>query len=1043
MGSLSSSFAVSETETNERYLPNQDKMFDSEQFALEMNMLKSEEEKSRLSGETARERMCRQRRQEIDELNGLERAMEDYAKVKDVLYKLGKASSFKAEQKLLVSWHEPLAKRIEEEQKAQQRKTKKNPLRSRILLLNPEKLAIIAIHKVLNAVVPTTCGSAPFATLAADIGSAINLEVHIDRLRKHREVWDALQRSTRSELETGNRKALRRANNLAKIVLSGGQIDGGSGMINAESSSFAAMTTTESGDDDDAEWSKQDCVQIGGWVLHMLMDEAKLPPNIDSMLATDEKNETENAATAATLSAANDDDEAAFGRSPSFFTGLESCGGEDESALLDDGNDEWKSASASLDDDGVVESTTNDDDDDDASAELKRAFAHVKKRKRTNAGGGRARMQQYSHGVVQMDPGLIRKLDTEHLLTSIYHPVFKPLLVPPRKWHARPRTTKRSGQIVGGPSDGGYLLLRSQFMRTNGSKLQSRLLQRADLSRVYDALNALGETPWTVNSEVLQVVKAKWESGGGVASLPRREDFQVAEVVWPEKPEGDAATESALERWNDQREETIEKYRRAKRLTQHNSDLHSLRCDTTLKLNQACDLDGEREIYFPFNIDFRGRVYPIPAQLNHMGNDLSRGILTFSESRPLGDRGLYWLKVQLANLYGNDKCSLDERVEFVEENMSHVLESASRPLEYDWWLDADKPFQALATCFEVSRAVAHQRDRGDLESFMSSLPVHQDGSCNGLQHYAALGRDYRGGSEVNLTPRDRPSDVYSGVLDIVKTKVEAHLRGENGASEIEVTGTNGMTQQEIAGIVYDHLVRKTIKQTVMTTVYGVTFVGAKKQIYSQLRHLTEPGGELEHLSDDIMYGASGYLAQLTLNSQGELFSSANRVKQWLTSAADTVARCGQPISWMTPLGLPVVQPYRHSAKHRVKTHMQDVTLAISDETLPVSKPRQKSAFPPNYVHSLDSTHMMMTALECEKQGLTFTAVHDSYWTHASDVDQMSRVLRECFVDLHSRSLLEELRDSLVLRYPSVEFAPLPEPGELDLSEVNESQYFFN
>jgi DNA-directed RNA polymerase len=28
--------------------------------------------------------------------------------------------------------------------------------------------------------------------------------------------------------------------------------------------------------------------------------------------------------------------------------------------------------------------------------------------------------------------------------------------------------------------------------------------------------------------------------------------------------------------------------------------------------------------------------------------------------------------------------------------------------------------------------------------------------------------------------------------------------------------------------------------------------------------------------------------------------------------------------------------------------------------------KQKNAFPPNYIHSLDSTHMMLTALYCQK-----------------------------------------------------------------------------
>jgi DNA-directed RNA polymerase len=41
--------------------------------------------------------------------------------------------------------------------------------------------------------------------------------------------------------------------------------------------------------------------------------------------------------------------------------------------------------------------------------------------------------------------------------------------------------------------------------------------------------------------------------------------------------------------------------------------------------------------------------------------------------------------------------------------------------------------------------------------------VVQDGSCNGLQHYAALGRDRHGAESVNLIAGDKPADVYSGI----------------------------------------------------------------------------------------------------------------------------------------------------------------------------------------------------------------------------------------------------------------------------------------
>lgn len=86
--------------------------------------------------------------------------------------------------------------------------------------------------------------------------------------------------------------------------------------------------------------------------------------------------------------------------------------------------------------------------------------------------------------------------------------------------------------------------------------------------------------------------------------------------------------------------------------------------------------------------------------------------------------------------------------------------------------------------------------------------------------------------------------------------------------------------------------------------------------------------------------------------------------------------------------------------------------------------------------------MMLTALEMDRRGLVFSAVHDSFWTHAADVDEMNVVLRDCFVDLYERPLLEELKASLELRYPDATFPDLPRRGNLDLDEVRNAPYFF-
>lgn len=86
--------------------------------------------------------------------------------------------------------------------------------------------------------------------------------------------------------------------------------------------------------------------------------------------------------------------------------------------------------------------------------------------------------------------------------------------------------------------------------------------------------------------------------------------------------------------------------------------------------------------------------------------------------------------------------------------------------EGSWWQKSEEPWQTLATCFEIREALSHA---GGPETYLSNFPIHQDGSCNGLQHYAALGRDSSGAASVNLVPADLPQDVYSCVAAIVSS----------------------------------------------------------------------------------------------------------------------------------------------------------------------------------------------------------------------------------------------------------------------------------
>ena len=90
-------------------------------------------------------------------------------------------------------------------------------------------------------------------------------------------------------------------------------------------------------------------------------------------------------------------------------------------------------------------------------------------------------------------------------------------------------------------------------------------------------------------------------------------------------------------------------------------------------------------IYFPYNLDWRGRVYAIPS-FNPQGNDLTKGLLMASIAEPVGKDGIEWLKIHGANCAGVDKVDFGQRKKWVEDNEELILEIARDPLGQPEWI---------------------------------------------------------------------------------------------------------------------------------------------------------------------------------------------------------------------------------------------------------------------------------------------------------------------------------------------------------------------
>lgn len=176
---------------------------------------------------------------------------------------------------------------------------------------------------------------------------------------------------------------------------------------------------------------------------------------------------------------------------------------------------------------------------------------------------------------------------------------------------------------------GCYYLRQTPFSKIPMDHIKTcKLYEHNNISSVIKCLDLLGQVKWRINQKVLDVVEYIWSTGGGLGEIPQRYNDRVI-------------TRNIIK----ETKNFTDKLKLLKE-SQHNRELHSLRCDFMIKLTIARNFAKCKEIYFPHNIDYRGRAYPISPHLNHIGNDLSRGMLEYSEKKSLGKNGLKWLKVK-------------------------------------------------------------------------------------------------------------------------------------------------------------------------------------------------------------------------------------------------------------------------------------------------------------------------------------------------------------------------------------------------------------
>tara|TARA_R100000152_G_C6771679_1_gene198273 strand:- start:867 stop:2180 length:1314 start_codon:yes stop_codon:yes gene_type:complete len=434
-----------------------------------------------------------------------------------------------------------------------------------------------------------------------------------------------------------------------------------------------------------------------------------------------------------------------------------------------------------------------------------------------------------------------------------------------------------------------------------------------------------------------------------------------------------------------------------------------------VRLQLAKDLDTWNYFYHVFTLDFRGRAYTTCELLSPQSSDFDRGLICFANRRELTAEGEYWRKVHIANLFDQDKKTFEERVQWAEDNWDMFFRIAEDPYSNKEWVDdakkKNKSWQRLLAIFDIAE------DDG-----CSNIPVQVDGKCNGNQHWSAIMRDKEIAHLTGVSPSDRPEDLYQFVAD--RTTDYCNLKSDENS-----------WLKEFSDFWVEGIDRKVTKRSTMCEAYGLTFYGIQRYLRME--------GHLDWVSKDKRSGAIVELARAIKAALDQTLSNSNSGKAWLKQISEISSQNNKHLVWVTPSGFKVVHYYTKNQSRRSTAKLfnnKELHFFVKTD---IPDPRtSKQAIAPNYIHSLDAAHMFLTIYKLLFTGIKdFCMIHDSFGCHANDIPLLMSTIRQEFKEMHKYNLLldfkRDIEKSLGIILPDP-----PQPGDLNIEGVLESEYFF-
>lgn len=493
-----------------------------------------------------------------------------------------------------------------------------------------------------------------------------------------------------------------------------------------------------------------------------------------------------------------------------------------------------------------------------------------------------------------------------------------------------------------------------------------------------------------------------------------------------------------------------------------------------------------KTFYQLYKCDSRGRFYALSSYLNEINSDRVKGMLSFANPKKLGPTGLEEMYHTIANHYGEDKLSHKDKVKFVEDKYYEFISMGKDPYNKTGWMLTESPFQFLNSVVELAELDDHFVNCGKTEDFESHLLNPRDGSNNGVQHLMSLAGDSKNGHLVNVrkTKDGRPGDLYTFVAEKVRDKIIGDASNETELAfkyydlyfktierlrnRFRIAEANNDPRVDYKKKVIKYYQRKfkkqlqmtdniywakgkftikewrkTIKRCCMTYSYSATVTGMGNQVLEDTMDIDNVYLANKNHSAARLLGARVY--QIMETEFPEVASVMKLFKDNCNAYIkkhDKQYRCDTIIS-----NFPFVQDYWAYKNVRVKMSdglyvqnidksfgwLDEFKCTIQSDLPIINKSKSLASVSPNTIHGLDALHLMMVIDECD---FDIATAHDSYSSHACNVQDMQKVIREKF---------KLIQDSKPLEYilkQTGDLTPMIKRGDLDSSEILDCEFAF-